>query len=190
MTPAGANANALSCNGVCSFVPGCGPGYRVPGGRCVRIKRIGRPGYFSRTRLWFNSRMLLCHGSDPGAIPGSRTNLHVATYPHPLRRWLDKQGAGLQNQIMQARYLPAVRGVAMCLIYKWDRGSTRKAPALQAGSCGGVTRRFHHLLSLRRGRRGRLGGFISRFKRVRFPFPQPFSLVTIPSGQTRCSQCV
>ena len=54
--------------------------------------------------------MLLCHGSDPGAIPGSRTSLHIAMSPHPLRRWLDKQGAGLQNQIMQARYLPAVRG--------------------------------------------------------------------------------
>ena len=29
--------------------------------------------------------------------------------------------------------------------------------------------------SMRRGRRGRLGGLISRFKRVRFPFPQPSS---------------
>ena len=144
---------------------------------CVDKQHAGRANFF-RTRLWFNSRMPLCQGGGPGAIPGSRTNLPIAAHPH-TRRWLDKQGAGLQTQIMQARYLPAVRGGDVSWSFsKWDRGSTRKAPASHAGSCGSVTRRLHHFLlltsNLRRGRRGRLGGLISRFKRVRFPFPQPF----------------
>ena len=60
--------------------------------------------------------MPLCQGGDPGAIPGSRTIYHIATHPH-TRRWLDKQGAGLQNQFMQARYLPAVRGAAMFSLF-------------------------------------------------------------------------
>ncbi len=58
----------------------------------------------------------------------------------------------------------------------WDRGSTRKAPALQAGSCGSKNPPVPPFQKMRRGRRGRLGGLMRAYLMI----PSAFS--SAPAG--------